>query len=435
VVDKLPGPKVWNDDPRSTIAVPLGAALAGAPPSVAEPTTPAPARDESESAVSSGDGQARGDESEIPIPWFTPAQRPTSSSDSASPIAEDTAPAGFHGDVHGDVQEMPFDRAGTTRVGLLGGKGVGKSYLFQAMVYRTLDGRHSGALSYYIDRDTVRVYQAGDRRSVPRSAIPSEFVEEYRSWLRLGQTNLALETWYRLRLQFRTGLFGRSRSFLDVDFLDGSGESLEMGLSAEREETWKAAFLHADIMMFCLPLWAAFPASGEVLSDADWQAREEAIQGFDAVVRHYRDLREKCNATQPVRSILALTMADDRRSALNTLRNRWITPFLEQPRLHLDALRTASGVARYLASARQVSAALFREFDSSHDPRISGIPERIEFGAGRSWFVPLSAIDGATLDSWEKGKARKPAALRPPVPVHVELPLLLALCESHNALM
>jgi hypothetical protein len=376
MADQEPGPDRWNDDPRSTPYLPSASAVATAP---GEPSA---------------------------------------------------------ADLHGGVQEIPFDRPGTTRVGLLGGKGVGKSYLFQAMVYRTLDGRHSGALSYYIDRDTVRIYQTDDRQSVPRSAIPSEFVDEYRSWVRLGQTRMEFEKWYRLRLQFRTGLLGAHRSFLDVDFLDGSGEALEMGLSAEREEIWKAAFLHARIMVFCFPLWAAFPASGDVLSAEDWQTRDRVIQGFDAVVRHFRDLREKYDAAQPVRSILALTMADDRRSALNTLRNRWITPFLEQPRPHLDAVRTASGVARYLASARRVSEALFREFDSSHDPRISGIPERIELGGARSWFVPLSAIDGTTLDSWEQGKASKPAAgLRPPVPVHVELPLLLALCESHNALM
>lgn len=421
---------VWDDDPKPVLSPPPDRAIPVSPAETTELPTAA-AADEPLPAVSSGDSEDGGAEREMALLWST-ANRRTSSPDPSSRGARALSLA----DVRPDAQEVAFDRRGTTRVGLLGGKGVGKSYLFQAMVYRTLDGRHSGALSYYIDHDTVRVYQTRDRSSVPRSAIPSEFVQEYRSWLRLGQTNLAGEQWYRLRLQFRTGLFGRRRSFLDIDFLDGSGESLEMGLSTEREATWRAAFLDASVMVFCLPLWAAFPASGGVLSAADWEAREDAVQGFDAVVRHFRDLREKHEATHPVRSILALTMADDRRAALTTLRNRWITPYLEEPRLHLEAMRTGSGVARYLASARQVSAAIFREFDASQDPRISGIPERIEFGGGRPWFIPLSAIDGASLDSWEQGKATKPkAGLRPPVPVHVELPLLVALCESHNALM
>ncbi|HEX4960923.1 MAG TPA: hypothetical protein VF173_08800, partial [Thermoanaerobaculia bacterium] len=403
------------------------------PAPAAEPNAPVvpKAAEEPEPVDSAEEDEAGSEEPEIPFPWHPSADGAAASTDTASREMQEplfVTPT--------KMAEVPFDRPGTTRVGLLGGKGVGKSYLFQAMVYRTLDGKRSGALSYYLDRDTVRVYQTQDRKSAPRSVIPSEFVEVYRSWLRLAQTNLSREQWYRLRLQFRTGLFGRGESFLDIDFLDGSGESFEMGLSAEREETWKAAFLDAGIMVFCLPLWVAFPASGDVLTDEDWEFREDVIRGFDAVVRHYRDLREKHHATHPVRSILALTMADDRRSALTTLRNRWITPLLEKPKPHLDAMRTASGVARYLASARKVSEAVLREFDSSQDPRISGLPERIEFGGGRPWFVPLSAIDGATLDSWEQGQAKKPkAGLRPPVPVHVELPLLVALCDSHNALM
>jgi hypothetical protein len=431
MADKEPGPDVWNDDEKTLFFLPPSRlALAGAPPAAEAAAEPEPLKAQ-ETASGTGSEETGGADPAITFPWRPPSEGFAAA---AGRVAPGTEPSAFVPPAA--LAEEPFDRTGTTRVGLLGGKGVGKSYLFQAMVYRTLDGRHSGALSYYLDQDTVRVYQTRDRKSVARSAIPSEFVQEYCSWLRLGQTSLAGEQWYRLRLQFRTGLLGRRRSFLDIDFLDGSGESLETGLSSEREETWKAAFLDAGIMVFCLPLWAAFPASGDVLSDEDWEFRERVIQGFDAVVRHYRDLREKHRASRPVHSILALTMADDRRSALTTLRNRWITPFLMDPKRHLKNMRTASGVARYLASARKVSEALFREFDASQDPRISGIPERIEFGGGRPWFVPLSAIDGATLDSSEQGTEKKTKArLRPPVPVHVELPLLVALCESHNALM
>jgi len=428
---KEPGPDPWNDDEKTVFRLPSASPAAAQALPVAELPREPEILKEPETPPSSAEEEGRSETPDIPFPWHPSSERPAAA---PSPTAADAREPAFA--TPAAVPEEPFDRKGTTRVGLLGGKGVGKSYLFQAMVYRTLDGRHSGALSYYLDRDTVRVYQTHDRQSVPRSAIPSEIVDEYRSWVRLGTTLLTVEQWYRLRLQFRTGLLGQRRSFLDVDFLDGSGESFETGLSAEREETWKAAFLDATVMVFCLPLWAAFPASGDVLSEEDWELRESLIRGFDAVVRHFRDLREKYHAGHPVRSILALTMADDRRSALTTLRNRWIMPLLEQPKPHLEAMRKASGVSRYLASARKVSEAVFREFDASHDPRISGIPERIEFGGGRPWFVPLSAIDGATLDSWEQGKAKKPrAGLRPPVPVHVELPLLLALCDSRNALM
>ena len=47
-------------------------------------------------------------------------------------------------------------------------------------------------------------------------------------------------------------------------------------------------FLEARVMVFCLPLWAAFPASGGVLSDDDWEERQKIIKGFDSVLRQDR---------------------------------------------------------------------------------------------------------------------------------------------------
>jgi len=408
---------VWDDDERTVLFL---------PPSRLKDT------DEEERAAEAPTGIEEDD----PEPLAGDrAEEPEESSFSWAPreTAEPETPAPPTQEI---PDEEPFNRPGTTRVGLLGGKGVGKSYLFQALVYRTLDGRRSGALSYYTDRDSVRVYQTLDRNTTPRSVIPNRFIEDYSSWMRLPFTKFTMQQWYRLRLQFRTGLLGSRRSFLDVDFLDGSGEVLEMGINAETEEIWKNAFLAAHVMVFCLPLWAAFPASGGVLSDADWAHRKDVIDGFDAVVRHFKDLRERYGATHEVRSILALTMADDRRSALVTLRDRWIYPFMEDPRGHLDALRTGSGIARYLANARKISDALWREFDNSPYPVISSIPLSLDFGAGRPWFIPVSAIDGAVLDAQPGTGAQRPDGRQaPPVPVHVELPLLVALCESHNALM
>src|SRR5690349_20547390 len=373
-------------------------------------------------------GRKEGSDAGIVFPFVATRKAPEAPEPEAPPQPGRSTPVPM-------PDEEPFERPGTTRVGLLGGKGVGKSYLFHSMVYRTLNSERSGALSYYIARDSVRVYQTLDRSLTPRSVIPTEFIHDYVSWNRLFTTLKTDQNWYRLRLQFRTGLLGTRKSGLDIDFLDGSGEGFEEGVNQETEELWKAAFLEARVMVFCLPLWAAFPASGGALSEEDWEERQRIIKGFDRVLRHYRDLREKFRATHRVRSLLALTMADDRRSALATLRNRWVHAFTANPRLHLDGMRKASGVARYLASAREVSEAVAREFDASADPVISGIPVSLDFGAGRPWLIPVSAIDGAFLDSQMKPGAVKSARLPPPVPVHVELPLLVALCASHNALM
>jgi hypothetical protein len=411
-------PTVWEDDAKTFLLPPSGQAPASPAPAATPEPSPAAmaamreAEPDEESVLDEGDGDP-----EPPLPVLD-----------REPLRRSSLPAAV-------PDEEPFERPGTTRVGLLGGRGVGKSYLFHAMVYRTLDSRRAGALSYYIDRDTVRVYQTLDRGLTPRSVIPTEFIEDYSSWSRLHSTTILDQYWYRLRLQFRTGLLGTRRSFLDIDFLDGSGEGFETGFSKESEALWKAAFLDARVMVFCLPLWAAFPAAGGALSDDDWEHRQQIIRGFDSVVRHFKDLREKYKATHPVRSILALTMADDRRSALATLRDRWIHPFVTDPMLHLRAMRSASGVARYLANARQVSAALWQELDASAEPVISGIPLSLEFGAGRPWFIPVSAVDGAVLDARAQRQSARSRGLTAPVPVHVELPLLVALCESHNALM
>jgi hypothetical protein len=403
---------VWDDDAKSFLLPPSGLAP--------ESPAPPPAEEDREDETDAG----------VVFPFVVPPKAPQAAEPEAPPVRPARRPAPPATTPVPD--EEPFDRPGTTRVGLLGGKGVGKSYLFHSMVYRTLDSRRSGALTYYIARDSVRIYQTLDRSQTPRSIIPAEFIQNYASWTRLFSTLRTGQYWYRLRLQFRTGLLGTRKAFLDIDFLDGSGEEFEEGISQKTEELWKEAFLDARVMVFCLPLWAAFPASGGVLSDEDWEERRKIIKGFDSIVRHYKDLREKYRATHRVRSILALTMADDRRSALAMLRNRWIHPFASDPMLHLRAMRRASGVARYLSSARQVSEAIWQEFDASPDPVISGIPVSLDFGAGRPWFIPVSAIDGAVLD--RQGAARG-AGLPPPVPVHVELPLLVALCASHNALM
>ena len=351
-----------------------------------------------------------------------------------------------------DKEDEPFDRPDAQKLGILGGKGVGKSYLFQAMVYRTFAGQQSGALTYYLERDSMRLFMAegaegnGGRRLTETGAARTlnrvTFIDKYLTWQRLAFTSREAQQWYRLRLSFRTGWLGRSQSAIDVEFFDGSGEGFfeVQTLSPEDWDLWAKAYLDAGIMVFCLPLWAAFPGPG--LTDDDWKTRERLLAGFEQVVQKYKDMRRRHDQTQPVSSILAFTMADDGRSALRTLYDRWISPYLDAPHTYLRQLRRGSGIARYVNNARRISEAMHEEFAAVGDPRVAAIPQDLDFGRGRPWIVPLSAIDGARLDEIEKKYPNPddPARVREarnvaPTPVHVELPLLVALCERENALM
>ncbi len=333
-------------------------------------------------------------------------------------------------------EEHAFATLASQKVGIVGGKGVGKSYLFQAMVYRTSAGKKAGALTYYLEKDAVRLFSALQRDSEARTMNLVRFIKNFKSWQRLPPTKLIDQRWYRLRLRYRTGLLGRRRAALEVEFFDGSGEGFfEARKSRANNALWREGYLDARVMVFCLPIWAAFPDSG--MSEGDWKERDLALEGFEQVVQNYMDLREQNQREEPVQTILALTMADDRRCALRTLRDRWMAPYMDSPETFLRQLRTGSGVARYVANAQRVSKALHEEFAAVRESTISGIPQKLDFGAGEPWIVPVSAIEGEFLDSLEEtyppGTERP--RLAPPVPVHVELPLLVALCDRHNALM
>lgn len=327
------------------------------------------------------------------------------------------------------------NRGSTQKVGIIGGKGAGKSYLFQAMVYRTCTQGRSGALTYYLDRGGVRLNSS--HVNVPDAEKEEEvarFVNEYCAWNRLSTTLYDDQRWYRLRLPYRSGWLGFGRRELEVDFFDGSGEyflelDFEM-IDEAHHRLWKNAYLNVTTMVFCLPLWAVFPDDG--LAEADRKERKVRLDGFRKVVANFRRLRDQYQIGHPVRCILALTMADDSRCALANVREHWIIPYMHAPEHYLERLRKGRGVARYLANTRKVSEALYREFDRHPDPLISGIPEKLEFNGGRPWLIPVSAINGDKLDSKERHDATPD---RPPVPVHVELPLLVALCERENALM
>lgn len=333
--------------------------------------------------------------------------------------------------------DEPFERPGVQKLGIVGGKGVGKSFLFQSMVYRTYSQVQAGAMSYFLRK--TKLFYAVQREDKAKGMVLSEFVNKYSAWERLPQTTVTTQHWYRLRLHYRTGILGRRESAMDVEFFDGSGEGFfEAARAGGIRKLWRDGYLNARVMVFCLPLWAAFPGR---LSPRDQRERKDLLLGFERVLDNYEKLRaeaEKTKQSAPVKSILALTMADDPRSALTRLKDQWLVPYMESPELYLEQLRSGSGIARYLMNARRISEALHRELRSSRNPRVSSIPQRLDFG-GRPWLIPLSAVDGKFLDRVEAGRPSWKEEERPelpePVPVHVELPLLVALCERHNALM
>jgi hypothetical protein len=325
-----------------------------------------------------------------------------------------------------------YGRDGLFKLGIVGGKGTGKSYLFQAMVYRCQAAARAGALSRFIDGGSLRLFEAATRAEGLQPVNLRDFVRHYQRWNRLPFTTLDNQRWYRLEFPYRVGWLGRGLSMLDVEFFDGSGEAFFAGaLDAQNRRIWREGFLHANVMVFCLPFWAAFPGS---LTEADRAWRERFLRQFEDVVHNFNHVREVTHTHHPVRSILALTMADDVRHGWPELQARWMRPYREAPRTYERRLRRAGALAAYLANARSVSRLVHNALIELPDPFVASIPGKLHFGAGEPWVVPLSAIDGQTLEHLEASGVAAPEDDFP-VPVHVELPLLVALCERTNALM
>ena len=366
-----------------------------------------------------------------PLAPERPAPRPARTG-SAPPRAAANADtdAGF------DAEPEPFGHyRDVQRLGIIGGKGVGKSYLFQAMVYRVTHARMAGALSYFLDPQGVELVRTLSREEPARTVNLQRFNGDYERWTRLTSTLAASQPWYRLTLPYRTGLLGRTSAAMAVEFFDGSGEQFFEARDPQHRGLWVQAYREARVMAFCLPLWAVFPAPD--LPACDRREHDRLLESFHEVVQNYKDLRRRLRLRQPVRSLLALTMADDRRCALTQLRDTWIGGYLQAPAAFLARTRTGGGVARYLAQARLVSRILHEAFATAPSPGVAGIPDLLGFGAGRPWLIPVSAIHGEALDHLEleyPNPDDRPPRL-PPVPVHVELPLLVALCERGNALM
>nr|VFJ50016.1 MAG: hypothetical protein BECKDK2373C_GA0170839_102729 [Candidatus Kentron sp. DK] len=321
-------------------------------------------------------------------------------------------------------------RGDTEKLAIVGGKMTGKSYLFQSMVHR-LAGVE-GSMGYFLNAGTAQLHELAHYGDTGQSVTPDQFLTSYRQWYRLEFTQHK-PIWYQLNIPFSAGILGFAQPEIEINYLEASGEGFfEQAMHGNNVGEWEA-FLDVKTIVFCLPLWAAFP--GRKMTQEDWVAREGLLQGLGKVADHFASLLRTHNRKRKTRTILALTMADDRRGGLSTLRENWIDPHMQDDSQLRESLGSANGIIRYLANTQRVSEIVRKEMERSSDIRIRSLPKRIKFGHQKTWFIPMTAIHGDTLDRMEQEGQEVRAGIRAPVPVHVELPLLVALSDGRQALM
>jgi hypothetical protein len=330
--------------------------------------------------------------------------------------------------------ESPLDMdaaSASLRIGIAGGRSTGKTYLFQAMVYRTQDGGRAGVMSGFLGDHANSVYTGHDPKAMGVATDQDFLIGAYKQWTRIEPTSVP--SWWRLQLQYNTGWFGKKREKLNLTFLDAPGEDFS------RHHIANAEFKDARVMVFCLPIWAVFHDPSR-LTRVQAEDAANALKDFREIVGKYKHALEQDRTRHKVRVIVALTMADDARSSAEDVKEAWITPFVDATTVSrsLKMLRTQGGLSTYLAAARRVSRVMEARLREHPDTSVSTIPFMLDFSEGRPWFLPVTAINGARLQVILGAPEEEQRRLRlegRPVPAHVELPLLIALCEETNALM
>ena len=319
-----------------------------------------------------------------------------------------------------------FEIKNAARIVLIGGKGTGKSYLFQSMVQRTQSHHCAGALSYYLDGNRTQLLSAKCRQDPAFRERISSYLKEYKNYTRLKQTSLIDQAWYRLELPYKKGFFGKKTDSLNIEFYDGAGEYYESPLDENNFGVWEDV-VKSKIIVYCLPLWIIFPQ--DQLSEGDKKERREYLDAFDKILTNYEDVRKRKKQTHSVFSILALTQADDNRLNKNGLageiKKNWIKEYLDNYQTYTEELKKPHNVLKYIKNTQKVSNLLFQEISKSSSPEISSIVTGLDLGK-KPWIIPVSAIQGNNIDSKIEQE---------PHPIHVELPLLIALCEYTNALI
>jgi hypothetical protein len=354
---------------------------------------------------------------------------------------------------HIAAEDSPIPAAAPFHIGVAGPVGSGKSYWFQSLAYRLQNPGRYGVLTRYLKRGGVSLWRQTRRRGNLGDSDENKgewldlptFNSPYESWQRLKGTRVDEFYRYTMVLKYNVGWLGLRETAMKLTFIDCSGELFVTppGRDPLVDAAW-GAFEKAQLMIFCLPLWAVFP-NGSEMQKSDWVLREQALIGFEAILKNYQRLRqdqETAGRKPPkTRIVLALTQADDRRNALETLAQNWVHDYIDNDGANLRRLARPSGPTKYLAAARRISDYVSNEFRQITDDSVKKTLARLDTAGMKPWLIPVTAIEGSLLPPPDDGTGAVPwraAAVVPsgtPKPAHVELPLLFALCEAHNALM
>lgn len=305
------------------------------------------------------------------------------------------------------------------RIGILGGKGTGKSYFVSALVHCLRKSENRGAVMAFIRRgeDSMSIANAASKDLV----TPESFCDNFENGLGIPQTIESNQRWITIRLFYRKGPFGLGKSIMPIDVEDLSGELLSKPLNPINQPIYERVGSKSRLMIFCLPVWVAFPGPATNRTGAQRLTREfaQVIENHPQVARQFRH-RER------VLSVVALTMADNPESILTDVREAWVNRYRD-PSIpyELENLHRPNHLCAYLTAARRVSRSLHRQLEYSEDGIRREVAKsiRLKSLSRRAWLLPVSAYDGQNPGS------------KNPLPVHVELLLLAALCMNRNVLM
>lgn len=304
------------------------------------------------------------------------------------------------------------------KLAFVGGRSVGKTYLFQALVNTLAYSENTGALSYFIDtKNPVDLFRRVEGQSRFSISNIDDYLRGFNNWDRLLGTQIGYQHSYQLRVPFKDGVLAKNKRSMYIEYFDGAGEQLVSG-SEQGEKTWLTHYHDAEVMVFCLPFWAAFPSKDHQdispKSDEYREELEETISSFVDVVQNYDGMRNLHNIDTKVKCVVALTQADQIHFTTfgQELAETWMYPFVrpleveesefqESVQEYMKNFRSGAGVNRYLANARNLSDTLREEVKKNKT--INRALKYLDYGCGEPWLIPMSAISGELLDSSDVG--------------------------------